>query len=205
MGENRGTATLPATSLGRPLDAEISRAILEAALHILGEKGYSRLTVGEVASRAGVHKPALYRRWGSKLDLVIAAIATLAIDTHDPQTGDVRSDLTELLVASAAANAPQRLDLALRLRAELAAEPELAGAVEARIAGPRRTFVRRIIERAVERGQLRADTDPDLLIEILFGPLQIRACRGAALTRRDAESIVEVVLRGCGTNGRADG
>ena len=140
MGENRGTATLPATSLGRPLDAEISRAILEAALHILGEKGYSRLTVGEVASRAGVHKPALYRRWGSKLDLVIAAIATLAIDTHDPQTGDVRSDLTELLVASAAANAPQRLDLALRLRAELAAEPELAGAVEARIAGPRRTF-----------------------------------------------------------------
>ena len=51
----------------------------------------------------------------------------------------------------------------------------------------------------------RADTDPDLLIEILFGPLQLRAVKGQTLSRRDAEDIVDVVLRGCGTRKRAGG
>jgi AcrR family transcriptional regulator len=194
-----GAAAARPIPLGRPLDPDISHAILDSALHVLAEKGYGSLTVGEVARRAGVHKPAVYRRWGSRLDLVVAAINTLVADTRDPQTGDVRSDLVQILVAYSGTSR-KKLDLALRLPAELAAEPVLAAAVEARIVAPRRAVVLGVIERAIECGQLRAETDPDLLIEILFGPLQVRAARGMTLSRRDAEAVVDVVLRGRGAH-----
>ena len=187
--------------LGRPLDPDISNAILDSTLEVLAGKGYGRLTVGEVARRAGVHKPAVYRRWGSRLDLVVAAISTLVADTDDPETGDIRSDLVQLLVAFSGTSR-RKQDLALRLPAELAAEPVLGAAVEARIVAPRRGLVRSVIERGIERGQLTVDTDPDLLIEILFGPLHLRAAKGETISGRDAEAIVDVVFRGRGTRKR---
>jgi AcrR family transcriptional regulator len=188
-----------ARELGRPRDPEISEAILSATLDLLNRKGYARLTIGDVARRAGVHRPAVYRRWANKLDLAVAAIQHLAPNMRDPKSGDVRTDLVEILLdAGAKAHDQKQFATAVRLRAELAAEPELAAAVETEVVAPRRAIAHTALERAAKAGQLRADLDFELAIDMLFAPLTTRALRapGVRLRRREAAHIVDQFIDG---------
>ena len=81
---------------GRPRSADAHRAILAATLKLLADVGYEKLTVGEVASVAGVGKATIYRRWPSKAPLVIEAFSQFP-ELATPDTGDVLGDLTTLL------------------------------------------------------------------------------------------------------------
>lgn len=197
MTVTRTAAPRPAAG-GRPRDPDIDRAILDAALAVLAETGYARLSIGEVAQRAGVHKPAVYRRYANKLDLAIAAVEHLTPSVGDPATGDLRGDLVRVLRdASARAAGSARIDLSLRLRADIAADPALAAAVDERIVEPRRAIVRAVLGRAVAAGQARADADPALVFDLLFGALSVRTLRQApALGRREANQIADVLARG---------
>ena len=96
------TAASPARPAGRPRDERIDVAILEATLALLADRGYQSLSIAAVAEAAGVGKPAIHRRYGSKAELVVAAVDILA-DEPEPELPDgTREALAELLEATAA-------------------------------------------------------------------------------------------------------
>jgi AcrR family transcriptional regulator len=85
---------------GRPLDAARDEAILAATIELLAERGFDRFTVKDIAERAGAGLGAIYRRWPTKRDVVVAAVRLL--DKKEPEialTGDVETDLAACLIA----------------------------------------------------------------------------------------------------------
>jgi AcrR family transcriptional regulator len=196
------TATKQHSQQGRPRDPAIDEAILSATIDILNEDGYRHLSTTEVARRAGVHKPAVYRRWPTKLELALAAVGRLAPPLTDPATGDICADLVDLLlqVARAKSNRPGT-DLALRLRSDFTTEPELASAVRRTIINPRRATAQAVIERAQRDGQLRRNIPADAVMDMLFGFINTRSLRvGTSLTRAEANRVVGLVLEGIGAH-----
>lgn len=194
------TATKQHNQQGRPRDPAIDDAILSATIDILNEDGYRHLSTTEVARRAGVHKPAVYRRWPNKLELALAAVGRLAPPLTDPATGDIRADLVDLVlqVARAKSNRPGT-DLALRLRSDFTTEPELASAVRRTIINPRRATAQSVIERAQRNGQLRRNIPSDAVTDMLFGFINTRSLRvGTPLTRSEVDRVVELLLDGIG-------
>jgi AcrR family transcriptional regulator len=85
------------TRRGRPLDAEVETSLLRATVELLGERGFDRFTVQDIADRAGAGLGAIYRRWPAKQDVVVAAIRTLQGQAAPSVTGDVEQDLAEAL------------------------------------------------------------------------------------------------------------
>jgi AcrR family transcriptional regulator len=189
----------PRESPGRPLDPEISDRILAATLEILEAEGFSGTCIEAVAHQAGVHKPAIYRRWSSKVDLVVAAVRSISPDVVDPATGDVRADLVSLLQAAVRSVNDPHVRVGLHLLAEVSADDELSKVVSERIVGPRRAVARTVLERGVAAGQLRDDVDLDLIGDLLFGTIHSRVLmRRRPLARRHIEHIVDIVLTGAG-------
>jgi AcrR family transcriptional regulator len=191
------TGAAPA-AIGRPLDPEISRAILDATIDVLAETGFAGLSLEAVAQRAGVHRPAIYRRWPAKVDLVAAAISAVGTVFPDPDTGSVRDDLV-LLVGHVGSRieGSERARLGLRLVADLAVDPEIAALVNARTVRPWRSLGRTIVGRGIERGELRADTDPELVNDVMLGSIYARSLDGRQQMSRVAiERLVDTLLDG---------
>jgi AcrR family transcriptional regulator len=184
-----------ATQSGRPLDEELSGSILDAALRVLGREGYGGFSMAAVAHEAGVHRPAIYRRWPNKADLAVAAIERLRPAPADLASGDVRTDLVAYLV-DAGGGPDDVYDLALRLHNDLAAHPDLSDAVQQQIALPRRRLVTGILQRGIDAGQLRADLDTEMAIDMLYGLLYARKNRTPPLTPDEIERYVDLVLGG---------
>jgi AcrR family transcriptional regulator len=177
--------------------ARVRESVLRAVLDTLAEGGFDAMTMNTVARRAGVHATSVQRRWGTREKLVLDAMLSYSgAQLHVPDTGSLRGDLTSFAEALA-----QYLELPLgRMLAGTMAvvddDPDLAAA-RAEFWATRFDAVGMIVERAVERGELVAGTDPVLLLEMLTAPLHFRAL----LTREpiDAERIdriVDVVVRG---------
>ena len=157
---------------GRPRSTRSHEAIVRATLALLVEVGYERLTMEQVQRRAGVGKATIYRRWPSKTELVKDAIVFFSSELPLPDTGALRSDYA-VVCASAVAIAEDR-DAALlmpRLLAEASRDAELHAAFEAALVEPRRSVVRAVLARARDRGEIRADIDLELTIDMLVGPL----------------------------------
>jgi AcrR family transcriptional regulator len=186
------TTTAPA---GRPLDEELSAAILDAALDVLGREGYGGFSIAAVAQAAEVHRPAIYRRWPGKVDLAVAAIEQIRPAPVDRESGDAREDVVAFLVDAGCGDNLQD-ELALRLHGELAVHPELADAVRQRLVLPRRQTLRTILERGVAAGQLRSDLDPELAMDLLFGLLHARKGTGVVLRPKEVERYVDLALTG---------
>ncbi|WP_410606591.1 TetR/AcrR family transcriptional regulator [Amycolatopsis sp. lyj-109] len=197
------------TSRGRPRDSDADRRILQAARHALLTAGYAGLAIDEVAQRAGVAKTTLYRRWPTKDHLAIAVYADM-LDRDVPvtDTGDVRADLSTYLKQIAAA-----LDGVRRAgrpahdtdpSAGIVAEFVAAAARHADVGQAMRgVYQRRIrlavelVERATERGELRAGTDPVLLLDQLAGALYYRVLiTGTPVDDSYLERLVGAALDG---------
>lgn len=184
-----------ATRPGRPLDQDLSDTILDAAVRVLTRDGYGGFNMAAVATEAGVHRPAIYRRWDSKADLAVAAIGRLRPPPVDPQSGDVRDDLVDYLVHACCSSGDTQT-LLIRLQSELATHDDLAVAVERQLTRPRRRLLARIIERGIAAGQLRADLDVDLAIDLLSGVLHSRKLRKPSLRPADVQRFVDLALDG---------
>jgi AcrR family transcriptional regulator len=187
-----------AASAGRPLDPELSRAILDATIEVLAEDGYGRLSLEAVAQRAGVHRPAIYRRWPTKADLVAAAVVSIADVLPDPATGSARDDLVDFVrqVATRLRRDP-RSRIGLMLMAELAVDPDLVALVNSRMVWSWRGLLRTIFERGVAAGQLRGDLHPDAVGDMVLGILYSRALSGRPQpNRRESEQLVDTLLDG---------
>ena len=181
-------ATRPA---GRPRDERIDAAILESTLALLADRGYAALSIAAVAEAAGVGKPAIYRRYGSKAELVVAAIDLLSDEPEPALPDDTRAALTELLAATAAViGTPGGLAIMGSLLAAGSTDPELITAFRERVVRPRHEVVDAVIMRAVERRELRDDVDLEALDAMLFGAVLARATLGERLDRAWVERIV---------------
>lgn len=183
---------------GRPLDPAISARVLDATLDLLDEEGYERLSMEAVAQRAGVHRPAVYRRWPNKVELVVAALHSTRAEPVEPDTGDTRSDLIAIVTdAVTSMRQNPRMRIGLRMLIGASTDDEIAGIVNERIVEPRREIGRRAVARGIERGTLHADTDPDLTIDMLVGTVLSRLMvRRRAITRAQVEQVVDTVLAG---------
>ena len=148
---------------GRPRDPGVDEAILDAAVDLLAEAGYARLTMDQVAARAGVGKASVYLRWPNKVALVAEAIQHRSgVVPEVPDSGSLREDMRAFLRALLRGkSAAQRARAAVT--GEIANNPELRTAWRRSVAGTLTACLRVIVEHAVERGELPATSDVELL------------------------------------------
>ena len=186
-------------STGRPRSEEAHRAILEATLELLAEVGFSALTVEGVASRAGVGKATIYRRWPSKLPLVVEAFGGLP-GMEDFDTGDLGEDLKKMLRSYIQAFNASPLSAVLpSLAGERAHNPELAKLFEP-VSLARRSPLVRAFERAVARGEIEPGIDLELAGDLVVGPIAVCLFfKGGRLNSRAVGPMVDLALAGiCG-------
>jgi AcrR family transcriptional regulator len=185
---------------GRPRSAVADAAIVRATLELLLEDGYRALTMEQVRARAGVGKATLYRRYGSKQELVAHAIRHLNQPLETPATGTVREDI--LAVARSVLAGAERVQFASfvpRLLAEAAGDPEMHAIVYENLVAPRRAVMGDVLRRGVARGELRAGLDVELAIDILTGPWVYRLLISGgdpAIYRLDPTELLDLVLNG---------
>lgn len=172
-------------------------AILDATRELLSESGVRHLTVEKVAARSGVAKTTIYRRWRSKDDLALAVLIDFVQTIVAVPRGDgARNELVALLRGAVNSLGTTVMGSVMQgLVSELATNEELSRAFRERVVALRVAEVRKIVQRGIARGELRADTDVDLLHELLFGPVYYRLfLSGGALDRRLPAKIVDAVL-----------
>jgi len=186
---------------GRPRSEEAHQAILQATLELLSEVGFSALTVEGVASRAGVGKATIYRRWPSKLPLVVEAFGQLPA-LEDADTGSLAGDLKTMLrhylelfhTTPLAAVLPS-------LSGERAHNPQLSEHFDPVMKG-RRSPLTRAFERARERGEVPADLDLELAADLVVGPIAVRLFfTGSRIHPDIVDPIVDLALRGIQATG----
>ena len=159
---------------GRPRAAGTDEAVLAAVLSLAGEVGISGISMDDIAREAGVSKTTVYRRWSSKEALVIDALQSGVKPFEKVDTGDLRQDLTLYLreVIERFAR-DETKDVLPHLIEAATRDPAINQALESYVQCRRRPM-RTIFEQAIGRGELPADTDIDVLIDITIGPLMYR-------------------------------
>ncbi len=158
------------------LQSDVTDAIRRAFFTELAECGYGRLSIEGVARRAGVGKPAIYRRWHSKQDMAVALISEVAWAYLDmPDTGSLRGDVIAFLRAEFAA-LTDRLAKAIipDVLSEANRNEDFAATLLRTVRDPRRARAAAIIRRAIERGEVADTLNTDLALDVLAGPLYWR-------------------------------
>jgi AcrR family transcriptional regulator len=188
----------PVRAPGRPRSAEAERAIRDAAVALLTERGVGGFSVEAVAARAGVAKTTVYRRWPTREELIVAAVSALKGPT-DPAPGDsVRGDLLHVLRQSVLATGSGAWTrLMARLIVDAEQYPELVAEIWRHSVGPRRAYIQGILRRGVQEGLIAPDADLDLLVDVLVSPGVARSRPGRSpLTDAQLTAVVDIVLRG---------
>jgi AcrR family transcriptional regulator len=167
-------------STGRPRSRRTEKAILHSASELLAESGLAAMTMEGVAARAGVGKASIYRRWPSKGALAFDATLNEYL-TGQPtrDTGSLEGDL--LATARDWVRSVKRSSWGRTLKgliAEVQSDPSLADAWRDRFVGQVRQRRRPIVERAIARGEIPAGSDPELILDMLYGPLYHRFLHG---------------------------
>jgi AcrR family transcriptional regulator len=183
---------------GRPRDPHTDRAILRAANELVTRSGLAHLTIEGVAERAGVGKASIYRRWPTKGALAFEAVLDAILASQPtPDTGSFEGDLVAMArIWVRLARRPRGRTVA-HFIAEVQSDPALAQEW-------RKRFVRRIrqermpvIERAIARGELPASSDPEVIMDLFYGPLYHRYLNGhLPLTDDFARDVGRMVAAG---------
>ncbi|PXY19242.1 TetR/AcrR family transcriptional regulator [Prauserella muralis] len=186
---------------GRPRSAHIDLAVLDATLAVLDTVGYGRFTIEEVARRAGTTKPAVYRRWPTRQQLVLAALARRLGDVTVPDTGCTLCDLGEGLAVFVAAFDRMPPGVLAPLLADCSGDAGLHDAFMRTLFAPPRAAVERMLARATARGDLREDLDLALAVDLLGSLVHYRVLFGHATLRGpEIERAVETLLQGMATD-----
>jgi AcrR family transcriptional regulator len=181
---------------GRPRSKEFDESILAATLELAGEVGIKGMSMDELAQRAGVSKATIYRRWPSKEILVLQALQSAMRPLDDVDTGAMVDDLRLCLGQMIARMSKKdRMNDVLPHLIEMAThDATLRTAVDDYVQN-RRVPVRQVIERAIARGELAADTDIDTLVDALIGPIVYRRLlSGGVLDADFLDRLIELVL-----------
>jgi AcrR family transcriptional regulator len=185
---------------GRPRSAKAQSAILDAAAELLLAHGLEAVSMDEVAERAGVSKATIYRWWPTKQMLALEALYrdwdTTQLSPRD--TGSLRGDLLALLrpwTRRVRARPYGRVIAALI--AEAQTDPTFADEYRAGFVELRREPARTLFKRAIGRGEIPPDTDVELALDLVYGPLYHRLLHGhAPLNDRFVSDLVDTVVAG---------
>lgn len=151
------------------VEGEREQEILAAALTVLAEVGYDRLTLDAVATAARASKATLYRRWNGKLALIIDALKAAKATPAPPDTGSLREDLLASYCAPGGITDRRSVDTMASVLTAMTRDPEFAEAFRREIVAPKIALAREIYARAQARGEIRPDVDLDLVGPALAG------------------------------------
>ena len=187
----------PGSRAGRKLDRSRNAVILDATLAVLAESGYDRMTIDAVAARAGAARATVYRRWPSKSDLVLDAVARLSQSDVErnqlPDTGSLRGDLVAMIRPHTDEEQQIRIRAVIGLLALAAQEPRLAEAAADAGARPWIDAIRALIQRAVDRGEYRP-ADVDALAKVVPLMCLSQAVLQEPITREFSIALIDGVL-----------
>jgi AcrR family transcriptional regulator len=192
------TITAEVRAPGRPRSRVADEAILDATVDLYAEAGFEGLSVDAVANRAGVSKATIYRRYPSKVDMVLAAAARAADrEQGDVDTGNVRDDLRGHVQNLVRLLTKTEIGRCVpTMVADKTRNPELAAAHQ-RFSASRRALLLAAVRRGLDRGELRPDTDAELVADLVAGPIFYRhLVSGGRIDRAYGDGLVDAVLAG---------
>ncbi|MEV1054143.1 TetR/AcrR family transcriptional regulator [Streptomyces sp. NPDC049887] len=204
MCSHRRRAT---TRTGRPRSAEADAAILDATRAALVELGWPKLTLGDVATRAGVAKTTVYRRWAGKSELVVDAVAELFDELELPDRGSLAADIEGVVLQFAALlERPEARTALMAVVAESTTDEPLRERIRVSIVDRQKRLVLEGRARAQARGELPEETDPaaaartaDLIFDVIAGAVVHRALVSCGPVDEDwVRRFTAVLLGGLG-------
>jgi AcrR family transcriptional regulator len=186
----------PAGGRGRPRVEGLDQRVLEATRASVATRGYDATTVDHIASRAGVSKGSIYRRWPSKGVLIYDACVATSDDLSEViDSGDIRRDLIGVARLTALGYQTEANEVVRRVLADAAADPELMELLRSRFFAPRSDAIIRRVELAVERGELTPGLDASLVPAVLNGTQQyLWGVRGRALDDAELAELVDMAI-----------
>jgi AcrR family transcriptional regulator len=195
MPKPKPAAGVTARRPGRPRSEKARKAVLRSTLALLKRVGFDELSIESVAARAGVGKATVYRWWPNKAELVIAAFVSavepeLRIFSTGPGLESIHQQMRRWAVIY---RGPLGQIVATVVGAGQS-QPEILRAFRSHWIEPRRVEARRLLRRAIKQGEIRADLDPDAVLDLLYGPLYIRfLLKHAPLNRTFVDAVFKVV------------
>jgi AcrR family transcriptional regulator len=180
---------------GRPRVHDDS-VILEAAVALMSELGYQRMSMQDIAKRSGVSVPSIYRRWSNKAEVASAAVASVRRARPEPK-GDLRADLIAQLrdVRWMYANISD-IGMAGTLLSEERRHPEFIDAWRRTVVNPRRRAVEGVIAEGQRRGLVAADVDPAAASQLLLGAYYASRIAGSPMDDAWDERVIDTLLSG---------
>lgn len=182
---------------GRPVSLTSRHAVLAAAVTLLDERGFVGFTVDEVARRSRVSKATIYKHWAGGFDIAVDAYGRSVTDAVPViATGDVAHDLSDQVRRLAAFYASPRGRVVAQLLAAGTGQDNGAALLNEKFFATRRTETATLIDRGRAVGQVRADLDTELAIDLLFGPIVFRLLNGLGpLDSAGAAALAQLALR----------
>ena len=193
MAEDR-----PRTRPGRPRSQQSRAAVLRATSELMREVGLRAMTTEDIAARSGASKATIYKWWPNKYAVAVEAfLSEMAVESADPDTGSAREDFRRALRGLIHFYTGETGRAYAQLVGEAQFDPKIGAELRDHLVGSRRELVRAIWDRGVARGELRADVDPEVAIDLIFGPAMYRLVAGhAPLDDGAAEAVIDAAIRG---------
>jgi AcrR family transcriptional regulator len=184
--------------VGRPRSEQARLAVLQACTELLRQGGLRGTTTDAISALSGVSKATIYKWWPSKYAVAVEAFLTeMYAESAEPDTGSAYEDFRSVVRGVVRFYASPTGRVFAQLVAEAQSDPAVAAELRDRLIASRRTMVRKLWDRGVERGELRSDVDPEIAIDLLFGPAMYRLVGGhAPLDEASADEIVRAAMRG---------
>ena len=188
-----------APTRGRPRQASAGKAIVDATLELLAERGFQAATIEAIAERAGVGRNTIYRRWASKEELIVDALQELVVELDFQEGDDVYSLLLDWIRDFVRVFGDPLYGRILPVvLGELQSNPDFARVYSEQIVQPRYDALLEFLRAAVERGELHPDADPEQIVDLLAAPPFVRALPVGLppVSERYAEELLETIWRG---------
>lgn len=185
---------------GRPRSESTEKAILNSAHTLVADHGFQAVTIEGIAKHAGVSKATIYKWWPNKAAVVADSFfKTLKEQYPVPDTGSVIEDLVIQISNLSAFLASVEGRIIRELIAEGQSDSDVAEAYQSRYFSPRREVSRTILERGVERGEMKSGLNLELCVEMIYAPLFYRLLiTGEGIDEAFLRNVVSCVLKGLG-------
>jgi|SRR5450631_1385773 len=180
---------------GRPRSEKARKAVLRSTLALLKRVGFHELSMEAVASRAGVGKATVYRWWPNRAELVIAAfVFAVEPELRFPSAGPVLESLHRQMRRWAVIFRSPLGHIVATVIGAGQSDPDILRAFRSHWIEPRRIEVRKLLQQAIAKGEIRADLDPDAVLDLFYGPLYLRLLlKHAPLNEKFADRVFNVV------------
>jgi len=195
MTRNATAVTVVARGPGRPRSEKARTAVIRSTLALLKRTGFHELSVEAVAAHAAVSKATVYRWWANKGELVIDAfVSAVEKELRFPSAGPVLQSIHVQMRRWAVIFRSPLGQIVAAVIGAGQSEPDILEAFRSHWVEPRRIEARRLLGQAITNGEIRADLDPDTILDLLYGPLYIRLLlKHAPLNEEFVDTVFEIV------------